>query len=93
LIIFSFSLVISYFRDNLKDFLWLSSLHPCTVGVVKGIPITLGSDKQIFTAAIASLEHHLMTLWMLVAKQNTFRDEDLLTYFVLLLNIFPEHLF
>jgi len=35
--------------------------------------VTFWSDKQIFTqlAKIASLEHHSMTMWTFVSKQNS----------------------
>jgi len=45
------------------------------------------SDKQIFT--LASLQHHLMTVCMLVSKQIIFTDDNLLTHSVLLHSIQP----
>jgi len=45
------------------------------------------SDKQTFT--LASLEYHLMTVWMLVLKQNIFTDDNLLTHSVLFRSIQP----
>jgi len=45
------------------------------------------SDKQIFT--LASLQHHFMTVWMLLSKQNKFTDDNLLTHSVLLHSIQP----
>jgi len=46
------------------------------------------SDKQIFT--LASLEHQLMTVWMLVSKQNIFTDNNPLIHSVLLRSIQPR---
>jgi len=43
------------------------------------------SDKQIFT--VASFEHQLMTVWMLVSNQNIFTEDNLLTHSVLLRSI------
>jgi len=44
--------------------------------------------SQIFT--LASFEHQLMTVWMLVSKQNIFTDDNLLTHSVLLQSIQPR---
>jgi len=48
----------------------------------------LQSDKQIFT--LASLEHHSMTIWILVSNQNIFTVGNQLTQFVLLRSILPQ---
>jgi len=67
----------------------LQSVTDC---VVKKHAHYLGfsSDKQIFT--LVSFEHQLMTVRMLVSKQNIFTNENLLTHSVLLRSIQPEHI-
>jgi len=67
-----------------------SLLQSVTDCIVKRHAHYLGfeSDKQIFT--LASFEHQLMIMWMLVSKQNIFTDDNLLTHSVLLRSIQPR---
>ena len=64
-------------------------LQSATDYVVKERTDYLGfwSNKQTF--AFASLEHHLMTMRMLVSKQNKFSDHNPPTHSILLRSIQP----
>jgi len=91
-LITSFSLLVSYFKlTNSLEVLSTqaaSCSHLSLIVEGQGVPehAIFYFNKQIFTqpAKIAALEHHSMTMWMLVSKQNI---DSLLTSSVLLCSI------